>query len=90
MASDFGKLYVGVSCSNCGVHGEGVPTDGGRTRCGKCGRFGEAATEYCAEHDVDYSGLFPRDNHCPMCREERHRRDMMEHERTRDPQVEPW
>lgn len=90
MTREMGKLYVGIDCTNCGVHGEGRPTDGGRARCGKCGRFGSEASEYCVEHDVHYAGLYPEDNHCPMCREERHIQEMHQHEVTRDPQVEPW
>lgn len=90
MARDLGELYVGVRCGNCGVHGEGIPTDGGRTRCGKCGQFGERAEQYCAKHDINYAGLFPEDNHCPLCREERRQREMEMHEVTRDPRVEPW
>lgn len=90
MAKELGQLYVGIDCSNCGVHGEGKPTSDGRTRCGKCGAFGSEAEEYCAEHDVHYAGLYPEDNHCPYCREEQRIRDMHRHEMTRDPQVEPW
>ena len=90
MARELGQLYVGIDCSNCGVHGEGKPAKNGRTRCGKCGAFGSEATEYCAEHDVHYEGLYPEDNHCPMCREEQRQRDALQHEMTRDPQVEPW
>lgn len=89
MVKDLDQLYVGIECANCGVHGEGRPT-GGRVRCGKCGMFGSEATEYCAEHDVNYEGLYPEDNHCPMCREEQRQRDQYVHEMTRDPQVEPW
>ena len=90
MARQKGQLYVGVECSECGVHGEGIPADNGKTRCGKCGQFGSEATEYCAHHDLDYTGLYPEDNHCPMCREERRQREQRVHEMTRDPQIEPW
>jgi hypothetical protein len=90
MAKDLGKLYVAIDCSNCGVHGEGRPTDNGRLRCGKCGAFGSEAESYCATHDIDYANIYPEDTHCPMCREERRVQEMRQHEMTRDPQVEPW
>ena len=89
MARELGKLYVGVRCANCGGHGEGIPTDDGRTRCGKCGKFGQELTQYCAEHDVDY-GRMAYDE-CPACKEERRVREM-EHEmmaRRSDPRMHP-
>jgi predicted amidophosphoribosyltransferase len=81
--------YKGINCDNCGVHGEGIP-DNGRLRCGKCGQYGSEAEEYCDIHDVHYKGLYPEDNHCPMCREERRQREIRQHKMTRDPQLEPW
>lgn len=87
---ELGKLYVGVTCANCGTHDEGVPTDNGNTRCGKCGRFGEEPEMYCAKHDTDYSDIYPKDKHCPMCREEQNIAAQRRHEATRDPQIEPW
>ena len=80
---------MGVKCGKCGVHNDGVASNG-TIRCKRCGRFGEEPKEYCAEHDVHYKDLYPEDNHCPMCREERRIRDMRQHEATRDPQMEPW
>ena len=88
MAKELGKLYVGVNCSNCGVHGEGVPASNGKTRCGKCGRFGSEAERYCAEHDTRYPSGY---DHCPLCRE-RQRVEQMEqemHERRADPRMHP-
>lgn len=90
MGKDLGELYVAVSCDKCGVHGEGKPADNGRVRCGKCGKFGSKAEQYCVEHDIHYKGLYPEDNHCPYCREERRQREAYQHEVTRDPQMEPW
>jgi len=90
MARELGELYVGVKCDNCGKHGEGVPTDDGRTRCGKCGQFAEEVDGYCAEHDIDYGKLSGYD-HCPMCREERNirAREQEIQERRANPRMHP-
>lgn len=90
MARELGKLYVGIDCRNCGVHGEGIPAGNGKTRCGKCGQFASEAKEYCVRHDVHYANLYPDDNHCPYCRENRRQRELRVHDATRDPQIEPW
>jgi hypothetical protein len=90
MAKDLGELYVGVNCTNCGVHGEGRPTDNGRTRCGKCGSFAQEADNYCQKHDIHYDNIYPEDVHCPYCREERQQRNQEIHMATRDRRVEPW
>lgn len=88
MAREMGQLYVGIDCSNCGVHGEGTPAESGGTRCAKCGRFGSEAQQYCASHDVNYAALNGYD-HCPMCREEQRVEQMAQemHERRADPRM---
>ena len=84
-----GNLQVAIDCESCGKN-SGTVESGGRLRCSTCGRFGQETDEYCMVHEVDYSGIYPEDNHCPYCREERHVEEMRQHEMTRDPQVEPW
>jgi len=80
---------IAVECDSCGRSATGTKSDSG-LHCGKCGRFAQEADEYCAIHDVDYKGLYPQDNHCPACREERRIRDERQHMMTRDVTVEPW
>jgi hypothetical protein len=80
---------VGVNCSECGVHRNGEKTNDGRTRCGKCGQFGEEAEQYCVEHDTNYAGL--PGSGCPYCREEERIRaqEREMHARRSDPQMHP-
>ena len=88
MAQDLGHVFVGVECSDCGTHVEGVPADSGRTRCGKCGQFGSPADDYCSEHDVNYGRISGR-SRCPLCVEERkvQRREQEMHARRSDPNM---
>lgn len=79
---------VAVDCPECGK-GVGEQTNQG-SRCLGCGQFAPETDMYCIEHDLDYSTIYPEDKHCPYCREEQRQRDMMIHDATRDPQVEPW
>jgi len=85
-----GKLYVAIECDDCGKHPAGVPTDTGHLRCEKCGQYGSEAENYCGKHDIDYSDIFPEDNHCPKCREERRRQEMIQEQATRDRRMEPY
>jgi len=82
-------MNIGVKCSKCGIHPNGVASNGS-LRCNQCGRFGEEPDEYCAKHDIHYKGLYPDDNHCPQCREERRIQEMERERMTRDPMVEPY
>lgn len=90
MARELGRLYVAVRCTECGPHGDGVPTSTNGNRCTECGRFAESATDYCAEHDVDTSSLPRGYTSCPVCEEERRIAAEREHLMTRDVTVEPW
>lgn len=85
-----GGLEVAVDCSQCGK-GVGIPEGETLNRCLSCGRYAESADEYCLTHNIDYEGLYPEDNHCPHCREER-RIESMEQERMArraDPNMHP-
>jgi hypothetical protein len=86
---ELGELMVAVHCPDCGKTA-GKPAGNGKNRCADCGKFAPSAENYCMTHDIDYEGLYPEDNHCPLCREERNIREQRQHEITRDPQVEPW
>lgn len=87
MEDDF-RPPIAVDCPDCGK-GRGVKTPHGN-KC-SCGNFAPEAKDYCLTHQLDYEGLFTRDNHCPKCREERRVEEMeMEmHERRADPRMHP-
>ena len=85
---NLGTLYVTIDCDQCGIT-DGVPVSENTNRCVECGRYAsDEADICCAKHEVRESP-YPSGG-CPYCEQEQHRRDMIEHEMTRDPQVEPW
>jgi len=84
----FPPLKVGVTCSECGDDRTTISGDEQR-RCPECGRFAKPRDDYCAKHDVDYSGPhFPQK--CLKCEEERRVEAQRQHMMTRDPQGEPY
>ena len=83
-----GRLLVDTLCGNCGFV-TGVPAGDNLNRCTECGRFASDNPDVCCvRHEVRRSP-YPS-GECPICEQEQHRRDMIQHEMTRDPQVEPW
>lgn len=83
-----GKLLIDTHCDNCGFV-KGVAANNSSLRCTSCGRYSTDDPDVCcARHEVRRSPYSTGE--CPICEQERHRQDMIQHEMTRDPQVEPW
>lgn len=87
--TQLGRLEVATYCTNCDDFTIGVPAGETVDRCTACGCFVSDNPDVCCTVHELRDSPYPT-GECPYCEQEQRRRDMIEHERTRDPQVEPW